>query len=91
MSLAEIIVIVFGALIGYWVIAQFVLGRPKTPPASPQHTSSDANVPQERRAERVVACAYCAIYQPIRESILDKDGLYYCCSEHQQKAATAHE
>ncbi len=41
MSLPEIIVIVFGALIGYWVIAQFVLGRPKTPPAPPQKDAAD--------------------------------------------------
>lgn len=43
--------------------------------------------PKERTAERMVACAYCALNQPVSESILAKDGQYYCGPEHQQRAA----
>ena len=43
--------------------------------------------PKERTAERMVACAYCGLNQPVSESILAKDGQYYCGSEHQQRAA----
>lgn len=50
-------------------------------PATPKERTA------ERTAERMVACAYCALNQPVSESILAKDGEYYCGLEHQQRAA----
>ena len=38
-----------------------------------------------RAAERMVACGYCGVNQPVSESIL-ANGRYYCCAEHRQHA-----
>lgn len=39
----------------------------------------------EREPERMVACAFCGVNQPLSESILSS-GRYFCCIAHQQAA-----
>lgn len=40
----------------------------------------------EREPERMVACSFCGVNQPLSESI-QSSGRYFCCVEHQRAAS----